>query len=152
MSADLLLPALVALLPVLSFLAALLYLDSYKLVELRAVIAVVAGGAAVAGASYVVNGQLLDALAIDFTPYTRYVAPLTEELLKGLVIVALIRGPSRRLPGGRGDLRVRRRRRLRDGREHPLPAAGARRRDGDLDRARLRHRDHARRRHRDIRA
>ena len=42
MSARLILPALVALLPVLCFLAALLYLDSYKLVRLQTVIAVVA--------------------------------------------------------------------------------------------------------------
>jgi hypothetical protein len=39
--------ALVGLLPVGSFLAALLYLDSYKLVKLNAVIAIVACGALV---------------------------------------------------------------------------------------------------------
>ena len=82
---------LVGLLPVLSFLAALLYLDSYKLVKLRAVVAVVAGGAAVAAASYFVNAGLLSASAVDFHAFTRYVAPVTEELLKGLVIVALVR-------------------------------------------------------------
>ena len=52
MSANTPLHALVGLLPVLTFLAALLYMDSYKLVKLRAVIAVVACGALVAGASY----------------------------------------------------------------------------------------------------
>jgi RsiW-degrading membrane proteinase PrsW (M82 family) len=82
---------LVGLLPVLSFLAALLYLDSYKLVKLRAVVAVVAGGAAVAGASYFVNAGLMSAADIDFRAFTRYVAPVTEELLKALVIVALVR-------------------------------------------------------------
>ena len=51
MSFEVLFPSLVGLLPVLSFLTALLYLDSYKLVKLRAVIAVVACGAAVAGVS-----------------------------------------------------------------------------------------------------
>jgi len=88
---ELVLPALVGLLPVLCFLAALLYLDSYKLVSLRAVVAVVAVGAAVAGASYLLNVQLLTAFPIDFALFTRYVSPLAEELLKGLVIVALIR-------------------------------------------------------------
>ena len=91
MSAKLIGPALVALLPVLCFLAALLYLDSYKLVRLQTVIAVVACGAAVAGIGFFLNGWLLGLLGIELTSYTRYVGPVTEELLKGLVIVALIR-------------------------------------------------------------
>jgi RsiW-degrading membrane proteinase PrsW (M82 family) len=91
MTAGAALLGLVGLLPVLSFLAALLYLDSYKLVKLRAVVAVVAGGAAMAGASYFANAGLMSAFAIDFSAFTRYVAPLSEELLKALVIVALIR-------------------------------------------------------------
>jgi RsiW-degrading membrane proteinase PrsW (M82 family) len=84
-------PALVGLLPVIAFLAALLYLDSYKLVKLRAVVAVVACGVAVAGAGYVVNARALEILPIGFVAFTRYVAPVTEELLKGLIVVALIR-------------------------------------------------------------
>ena len=55
MSARLIVPALVALLPVLCFLAALLYLDSYKLVKLQTVIAVVACGAIVAGVGFFLN-------------------------------------------------------------------------------------------------
>ena len=65
MSFDLLLPALVGLLPVLTFLAALLYLDSYKLVKLPAVIAVVICGAMVAGISYEANAFVLDLIRID---------------------------------------------------------------------------------------
>jgi RsiW-degrading membrane proteinase PrsW (M82 family) len=91
MSADILSDALVGLLPVLSFLAALLYLDSYKLVKLRAIITIVACGAIVAGASYLINGYALSLVRIDLIHFSRYVAPFTEELLKGLVIVALIR-------------------------------------------------------------
>ena len=91
MAFDFVLPALVGLLPVASFLAALLYLDSYKLVKLTAVIAIVACGALVAGACYLVNAWTLGVLGIDLIPFSRYVAPITEELLKGLVIVALIR-------------------------------------------------------------
>ncbi|MDH5265917.1 MAG: PrsW family intramembrane metalloprotease, partial [Betaproteobacteria bacterium] len=91
MTPEVVMPALVGLLPVLSFLAALLYLDSYKLVKLRAVVAVVACGAAVAGASYLVNVRLFDLVALDFRSFTRYVAPLSEELLKALVIIALVR-------------------------------------------------------------
>ena len=85
------LPALVGLLPVLCFLGALVYLDSYKLVSLRAVVGVVALGVVVAGASYVLNVHMLGALPIDFAVFTRYISPVSEELLKGLVIVALIR-------------------------------------------------------------
>ena len=89
--ADVLIRGLVGLLPVASFLAVLLYLDSYKLVKLRSVIAVVGAGMVTAGVSYVANGLLLSASEIDFISFTRYVAPVTEELLKALVIAALIR-------------------------------------------------------------
>jgi protease PrsW len=91
LSASLLEAALVGLLPVASFLAALLYLDSYKLVKLRAILTIVVCGAVVAGIGYLVNGYVLDFVHIDMTHFSRYVAPFTEELLKGLVIVALIR-------------------------------------------------------------
>jgi RsiW-degrading membrane proteinase PrsW (M82 family) len=91
MSVKLIGPALVALLPVLCFLAALLYLDSYKLVRLQTVIAVVACGAAVAGVGFFLNAWLIGLFGIELTSYTRYVGPVTEELLKGLVIVVLIR-------------------------------------------------------------
>jgi RsiW-degrading membrane proteinase PrsW (M82 family) len=91
MSASLLEAALVGLLPVSGFLATLLYLDSYKLVRLRAVIMVVAAGALMAGASYLINGSTLGLTHIDLAHFSRYVSPLIEELLKGLVVVALIR-------------------------------------------------------------
>jgi RsiW-degrading membrane proteinase PrsW (M82 family) len=83
--------ALVGLLPVLCFLAVLLYLDSYKLVKLRTVMAVVGCGIAAAGAAYLVHWLILAIADIEATRFTRYVAPLTEELLKAAVIVALIR-------------------------------------------------------------
>jgi len=91
MSADVLVHGLVGLLPVVAFLTALLYLDSYKLVRLRVVIAIVAAGVAVAYVCYFVNGYLLGLVAIDFTAYSRYVGPVVEELAKALVIVALIK-------------------------------------------------------------
>jgi RsiW-degrading membrane proteinase PrsW (M82 family) len=81
----------VGLAPVLCFLAALLLLDSYKLVKVRLVLAVVAAGMALALAAYAVNGAILAAGGLEFAAYTRYVAPIVEELLKGLVIVALAR-------------------------------------------------------------
>lgn len=91
MPTEIFMAVIVGLFPVLGFLAALLYLDSYKLVKLRAIIAIVACGAIVAGASYVTNGYAIEWTRIDLTHFSRYVAPITEELLKSLVIVALIR-------------------------------------------------------------
>lgn len=82
----------VGLLPVVAFLAGLVYLDSYKLVKLRVVIGVVACGMVVAGASYFLHGFLLERVDFDFAAFTRYVSPFTEELLKALVIVALVAG------------------------------------------------------------
>ena len=91
MSLALLLPTLVGLLPVMIFLAALQAVDSYKLVRPRWVLGTVACGAALAGVSYLISGQLLGRFPIDIGAFSRYVSPVTEELLKGLVIVALVR-------------------------------------------------------------
>ena len=85
------LDVLVGLLPVLTFLAGLLYLDSYKLLRLRSVVAVVAYGALTAAASYVTNALVLDASNLGLPVFSRYVAPLIEECWKALIIVALIR-------------------------------------------------------------
>jgi RsiW-degrading membrane proteinase PrsW (M82 family) len=82
---------LVGLLPALSLLAVLLFLDSYKLVKLRAVIAVLACGALIAAATYPLNELFLDRFSMPLATFSRYVAPASEELLKALVIVALIR-------------------------------------------------------------
>jgi RsiW-degrading membrane proteinase PrsW (M82 family) len=82
---------LLGLLPVLSLLTALLYFDSYKLVKLRAVVLVLACGAAIAAATYPLNELFLDRFTMPLTTFSRYVAPVSEELLKALVIVALIR-------------------------------------------------------------
>ncbi|HET7096080.1 MAG TPA: PrsW family glutamic-type intramembrane protease [Casimicrobiaceae bacterium] len=83
--------ALVGLLPVVGLLAALVYFDSYKLVALRMVIVVILCGVVVAGASLLVNVYVLSNFDVDFTLFTRYVSPVIEELLKGIVIVVLIR-------------------------------------------------------------
>ena len=79
------------LLPVLLFLAALVVLDSYKLVRLRTVLLTIGAGCLAAGLSYFVNLTLLDAFAIELRDYSRYVSPLVEEFLKGLILIYLIR-------------------------------------------------------------
>jgi protease PrsW len=87
-----LIPRLLAgFLPVLIFLGALIYLDSYKLVRLRWVVFTIVLGGAAAAASYTINGVLLSRLAMDFTTYSRYVSPLVEESAKALVVIWFIR-------------------------------------------------------------
>ena len=91
MLTDIALRGSVGLIPVLLFLAALVYLDSYKLVHLRAVLETIIFGCLAAAASYVANVTMLSTFSIGLTDYSRYVAPLIEELLKGLILVNLIR-------------------------------------------------------------
>ena len=81
----------VGLIPVSLFLGALVYLDSYKLVRLRTVLLTIAAGCLAAAASYFVNVALLQSTAMGLVSYSRYVAPLIEESLKGLILVYLIR-------------------------------------------------------------
>lgn len=83
--------ALLGLLPVCCFLAALLYLDSYKLVPLKWILGTILLGCAAGVASYPLNSYGLQWLDVSFTGYTRYVAPLAEESLKALIIWALMR-------------------------------------------------------------
>ena len=91
MSLDLALRASVGLLPVVLFLAAMRLFDSYKLVQLRVTLGVIAAGALAAGVSYLVSSAALGNVAIEFKLYSRYVAPLIEELLKAAIVVWLIR-------------------------------------------------------------
>jgi RsiW-degrading membrane proteinase PrsW (M82 family) len=81
----------VSLLPVVAFLLVLVYLDSYQMVRMRLVVAMMATGGVVAGICYLVNGQLLSLLGMDLTHYSRWVAPVVEESLKASVVVWLFR-------------------------------------------------------------
>jgi protease PrsW len=81
----------VALLPVLLFLAALIWFDSFKVVRARAVVQSAAAGMAAAYACYWINGWLLYGFDLDFRLYSRFASPVLEELAKGALIVYLIR-------------------------------------------------------------
>ncbi len=81
----------VSVLPVCLFLGALVLIDSYKLVALRAVLLSVGAGAAAALASFGVNVWLRPALDLDWTRYSMYVAPVVEETLKAAYVVYLLR-------------------------------------------------------------
>lgn len=81
----------VSVLPVFLFLGALVLIDSYKLVTLRAVLLSVAAGAVAGLASYGVNVALRPALGLDFSRYSWYVAPVVEETLKATFVAYLLR-------------------------------------------------------------
>jgi len=81
---------LLGLLPVFSFLVALILLDGYKLVRPRWVVHLIAAGALAGAASLSLNGFILDHSAVDPGSFVRYIAPAIEELLKGAVIVFLL--------------------------------------------------------------
>jgi protease PrsW len=87
----LLLRASIALVPVLLFLLGLVQLDAFKLLRLRSVLAMVAAGALMAGASYLINNYEYAHFSGDFATYSRYVSPWIEEGLKAVLLVLLIR-------------------------------------------------------------
>lgn len=81
----------ISVLPVFLFLVALVLLDSYKLIPLRAILLAVAAGCAAAAAGYAANSWLQPALGLDLASFSKFVAPVVEELLKSVYVVWLIR-------------------------------------------------------------
>lgn len=82
---------LLGLLPVCCFLAALIYLDSYKLVPIRWILAAIGLGCVAGILSYPLNVGAGALFNVDFTALTRYVAPFVEEALKAIIIIGLVR-------------------------------------------------------------
>jgi RsiW-degrading membrane proteinase PrsW (M82 family) len=80
----------VALLPVSVFLLALVLMDSFKLVPSRALAQALGAGALAALAGAALHGWLLDRTGIDTRALSRYVAPVTEETLKGVFLLVLL--------------------------------------------------------------
>lgn len=68
-----------------------MYYDSFKLVRLRWVAITILFGGASAALSYVIHLALSPHVQMDFTSYSRYVAPVVEEMAKSLVAAYLIR-------------------------------------------------------------
>ena len=81
----------VSILPVFLFLVALVLLDSYKLIPLRAILLAVAVGASAGVVAFLVNVSLEPALGLSISQYSKYVAPFPEELLKAAYIIFLLR-------------------------------------------------------------
>jgi RsiW-degrading membrane proteinase PrsW (M82 family) len=81
----------VALIPVLVLLTLFVWLDAFKLMSLKEVLALLVLGGAGALLAYPISGRMLDALPIGFSLYSRFVAPWIEEAIKALIMIALFR-------------------------------------------------------------
>ena len=84
-------PVLVALLPVVAFLALLVLFDSFKLVPKLMLLRALAAGAAAALVMLPIHAWLFDALRLSTPQFSRYVAPITEETLKTLCLLYPLR-------------------------------------------------------------
>ncbi|HUI65525.1 MAG TPA: PrsW family glutamic-type intramembrane protease [Bacteroidota bacterium] len=82
---------LLGLLPVLLFLAALVFVDSYKLIAAPKVLLTIGVGCIAAALAAAANTALLQMLRIDLPAYSRYAAPVLEEGLKGAYLVYLLK-------------------------------------------------------------
>jgi len=81
----------ISLIPVLGFLAALVVLDSYKLVKPMVTISTILAGAFEAGVAMFCASFLLRTVAIDLTVYSQYLAPILEESIKAVYVMILFR-------------------------------------------------------------
>jgi RsiW-degrading membrane proteinase PrsW (M82 family) len=80
-----------ALLPVLVLLVVFVWLDAFKLMNVREVAVLLLLGGVGAIAAYPVSGKMLDTLPIGFSLYSRFIAPWIEEAIKALIVMALFR-------------------------------------------------------------
>ena len=78
-----------ALVPVLLMAALFVWLDIFKLMSVWEMLGLLILGGLAALAAWPISGQMLDALPMGFSFYSRMVAPWIEEALKGLAIVLL---------------------------------------------------------------
>jgi len=81
----------VGFLPVVLFLIALLALDSFQLVTRRQVLMSIGWGALAATLALLLNRALLDSQWISPLALRRYLAPALEEVLKAILVLALVR-------------------------------------------------------------
>jgi protease PrsW len=89
-SLSLLQPAL-GLIPVLLFVIGLVILDSFKLVTPGATIGAIVTGCAVALVLLVIHTYLVSVVPVSEASFSRYIAPVTEEIGKALFIYYLVR-------------------------------------------------------------
>jgi len=83
--------ALIALLPVIVLVIVLFRLDSHRLLGTHFMVRIFLAGGLSAIACYWINAFVIGQFAIDFSNYTRLVAPLIEESVKASILVYLFR-------------------------------------------------------------
>jgi len=81
----------IALLPVTVFLLVLILNDSFKLVPLPMLLRALAAGAIAAGLASILHAWLFDLTGLGVAPFSRYVAPVTEEVLKASFLLYPLR-------------------------------------------------------------
>lgn len=81
---------ILSLMPVLLFLTGLFLMDSFKLVRKPLLFLALAWGMMAAGLAYFFNEFITNTFQLDYTYFTRYVAPFAEEILKSLLIFVLL--------------------------------------------------------------
>lgn len=79
------------LLPVILFLAGLMVMDSFKLVSFKKIFLAIFIGGTVTIICWQLNGWLMNYFLISKLSFSRYFAPVTEETLKALYLIFLIR-------------------------------------------------------------
>jgi protease PrsW len=89
MHIDTIMKTLLGLSPVLLLLAVLVYLDSWKLVDLSRILQMLVIGGLLATASQVINGSAMSLTHLELPTYGRYIAPCIEESMKAGVLVYL---------------------------------------------------------------
>jgi RsiW-degrading membrane proteinase PrsW (M82 family) len=87
----LVLRASLSLLPVVLFLSALVWLDSFRLVRKRRVLVAIGVGAAGALLSFVINSFILELSGLSTMTFAIVAAPLVEEIIKGAWVTWQIR-------------------------------------------------------------
>ena len=84
---------LIALAPALIFLVVLWFMDSFRLVRPLSIVRALLYGAGAALVCELLHVWLMPASALDPTIFSRYVAPLTEEIAKaGFIGLLIARG------------------------------------------------------------
>ena len=81
----------VSLTPVFLFLLVLIFIDSYKLVKIPAVLMAIFAGVLSAFVCLLVNNLLLEYVLYDTVLYSRYLAPVVEESIKAIYLGWLLR-------------------------------------------------------------
>ena len=80
----------IALAPVVMFLAVLWFMDSFRLVRPSSIVVALIYGAGAAFSCEALHGWLLPATGFEPLTFSRYVAPITEEIAKAAFIGLLI--------------------------------------------------------------